>query len=347
MIREAIAKLSDGYDLSECEASLVMNEIMSGEATPAQISAYITALRMKGETLDEVAGSARTMRSLATQIRPKVSKLVDTCGTGGDGANTFNISTTAAFIVAGAGLHVAKHGNRSVSSKCGSADVLEALGIYVDLTPAQVEQCINETGIGFLFSPVFHTAMRHAIGPRKEIGIRTIFNILGPLSNPACAEYQVVGVYKAELTELLAEALARLGTKEALVVFGTDGIDEVSLGAPTLVSHLKNGTVDTYLVDSRDFGFLSVKKQDITGGSAAENAAIIERVLTGERGPYRDVALANAAAALLVAGLAQNLKQGVQLAAEIVDSGQALEKLHKLQMFSRRCAGDATADSCM
>ena len=343
MIREAIVKLTGGVSLSEREASLVMHQIMTGDATSAQIAAYLTALRIKGETLDEVVGSAQTMRTFAVQIRPRVTQLLDTCGTGGDGANTYNISTTVAFIVAGAGLPVAKHGNRSVSSMCGSADVLEALGVCVDLNPAQVEGCIDEIGIGFLFSPVFHKAMAHAIGPRREIGIRTIFNILGPLCNPACAQYQVVGVYQEELTELVARTLGRLGAKVALVVHGTDGLDEISLGAPTKVSHLQNGTVTTYYVDPADFGLAPVKKEQIIGGSARENAEIIRRVLSGERGAHRDVALANAAAAFMVGGLVPDFRSGVQLAGEIVDSGKALEKLHQLQQVSRRYAENATA----
>lgn len=339
MIREAIAKVVDGIDLTESEAHTVMDQIMSGHATPSQIAAYITALRAKGETVDEISGSARVMRAKADQIRPRSEKVVDTCGTGGDGSHTFNISTAAAFVVAGAGATVAKHGNRSVSSRCGSADVLERLGIRIDLTPMQVQQCIDDVGIGFLFAPTFHGAMKHAINPRKEIGIRTIFNILGPLTNPAGAHVQVVGVYKPELTPVLAEVLGRLGVEMAYVVHGLDRLDEISISAPTQISLLRDGEVTTKIISPEDLGIQSAARETLVGGDSATNAQIIQAILAGEKGSPRDVVLMNAAAALVVTGLASNLKEGVALAAESIDSGKAQAKLEALRDYTiRSCA---------
>lgn len=339
VIREAIAKVVDGIDLTESEAQAVMDEIMSGQATPSQIAAYITALRMKGETVDEIAGSARVMRVKADQIRPRAAKIVDTCGTGGDGSQTFNISTAAAFVVAGAGATVAKHGNRSVSSRCGSADVLEQLGVRIDLTPLQVQQCIDDVGIGFLFAPTFHGAMKYAVNPRKEIGIRTIFNILGPLTNPAGAHVQVVGVYKPELTPILAEVLGRLGVEMAYVVHGLDRLDEISISAPTQVSLLQEGKVTTQIIEPEDFGLQTASRESVIGGDSVTNAQIIQAVLAGEKGAPRDVVLMNAAAALVVTGLADNLKDGVALAADSIDSGKALAKLEALRDYTiRSCA---------
>lgn len=339
MIREAIAKVVDGIDLTESEAHAAMDEIMSGNATPSQIAAYITALRAKGETVDEISGSAQVMRAKAFQIRPSAERVVDTCGTGGDGSNTFNISTAAAFVVAGAGATVAKHGNRSVSSRCGSADVLEHLGIHIDLTPEQVQQCIDDVGIGFLFAPRFHGAMKHAINPRKEIGIRTIFNILGPLTNPAGAHVQVVGVYKPELTPVLAEVLGRLGVEMAYVVHGLDRLDEISISAPTQVSLLRDGQVTTSIISPEDLGIQSANREALVGGDSAENAQIIQAILNGEKGPQRDVVMMNAAAAFVVADLAPDLRAGVALAAESIDSGKALAKLDALRDYTiRSCA---------
>lgn len=338
MIREAIAKVVDGKNLTEDEAFAAMDQVMRGEALPSQIAAYITALRMKGETVDEIVGSARAMRQRASTIRPKASTVVDTCGTGGDGSNTFNISTAAAFVVSGAGAAVAKHGNRSVSSRCGSADVLEALGVRIDLSPLQVQACIDEVGIGFMFAPQFHSAMKHAVGPRREVGIRSIFNVLGPLTNPAGATVQVLGVYDAALTPVLAEVLGRLGLQEALVVHGLDRLDEITICDRTQVSHLQGGQVKTYRLSPEDVGLPVADRREIAGGDAAENARHIRSVLAGEQGPRRDVVLLNAAAALLVSRLADSLGEAVRLAADSIDSGRAANKLESLGEYSRSCA---------
>lgn len=335
MIQEAIRKAVEGVHLTEDEAAAAMEAIMEGEATPAQIAAFITALRIKGETVDEIAGCARVMREKAAKITPRRTPLVDTCGTGGDGANTFNISTAAAFVAAAAGAAVAKHGNRSVSSRCGSADVLEALGVRIDLTPDAVRECIDQVGIGFLFAPLFHSGMRHAVGPRKEIGIRSVFNVLGPLTNPASAQVQVVGVYDAALTEPLARVLGRLSVREAYVVHGQPRLDEISISGETQVSHLKDGEVHTFRIRPEDAGLKTWPAETIAGGDAQHNAAIIRSVLKGKEGPQRDVVLLNAAAALLVAGLAKDLMDGVARAAESIDRGRAYEKLEALIEFTR------------
>lgn len=335
MIQEAIRKAVEGVHLTEDEAAAAMEAIMEGEATPAQIAAFITALRIKGETVDEIAGCARVMREKAAKITPRRTPLVDTCGTGGDDANTFNISTAAAFVAAAAGAAVAKHGNRSVSSRCGSADVLEALGVRIDLTPDAVRECIDQVGIGFLFAPLFHSGMRHAVGPRKEIGIRSVFNVLGPLTNPASAQAQVVGVYDAALTEPLARVLGRLSVREAYVVHGQPRLDEISISGETQVSHLKDGEVHTFRIRPEDAGLKTWPAETIAGGDAQHNAAIIRSVLKGKEGPQRDVVLLNAAAALLVAGLAKDLMDGVARAAESIDRGRAYEKLEALIEFTR------------
>lgn len=338
MIQEAIHKIVEGIHLSEEEAAAAMETIMDGEATPAQIGALITALRMKGETVDEITGFAKVMREKADRITPTATPIVDTCGTGGDGAQTFNISTTAAFVVAGAGAAVAKHGNRSVSSKCGSADVLEALGVRIDLEPLAVQECIEQVGIGFLFAPRFHASMRHAIGPRREVGIRSVFNVLGPLTNPACAQAQVVGVYDPALTHPLAHVLSRLGVQEAYVVHGLERLDEISISGETQISHLKDGSVTTFRIRPEDAGLRSAEPQAVVGGDAQENAAIVRSILKGESGPRRDVVLLNASAALVVAGLASDLAEGVAMAADSIDSGRALEKLEALIDFTRSSA---------
>lgn len=338
MIREAIAKAVDGLNLTEAEARATMDQIMNGDATPSQIAAFITALRMKGESVDEIVGCAQAMRAKAHRIRPRSATVVDTCGTGGDGANTFNISTAAAFVAAGAGCAVAKHGNRSVSSRCGSADVLEALGIKIDLAPAQVEQCIDEIGIGFMFAPLFHGAMRHAIHPRREIGIRTVFNVLGPLTNPAGAHVQVVGVYDARLTPIVAEVLGRLGINEAWVVHGLDRIDEISISDRTQVSHLIDGRVDTFLIAPEDVGLQRADHTAIKGGEVSENVRVVSAVLSGEKGPHRDVVVLNAAAALVVGKQAESLREAVQMAGEAIDSGRAQAKLDSLREYTRSCA---------
>ncbi len=336
MIVDAIKQVIDNKHLTMDEAEQVMDIIMSGEATPAQIASFITALRMKGETVDEISGFAKVMREKASRITPEVVDIVDTCGTGGDQLHTFNISTTAAFVVAGVGIPVAKHGNRSVSSKSGSADVLEALGIRIDLSPEEVKSCIEEIGIGFMFAPNFHGAMKHAIGPRREIGIRTVFNILGPLTNPASATAQVLGVYDPSLTEALALVLGNLGVKHALVVHGHDGLDEISNTGESMISELKDGKVATYMITPADCGVARATIGDLKGGSAEENAAITLDVLKGTKGPKRDVVLMNVAAALIAADRAESFIEGMAIAAESVDSGKALAKLEALRDFGSR-----------
>jgi anthranilate phosphoribosyltransferase len=335
MIREALGKIVAGADLSKDEAREVMGEIMRGEATQAQIGAFITALRMKGETADEIAGCAMAMRENAIPVTPERNGLVDTCGTGGDGSGTFNISTTAAFVAAGAGLPIAKHGNRSVSSRCGSADLLQALGVNMELGPDQVARCIDEVGIGFLFAPMLHPAMKHALGPRREIGLRTIFNILGPLCNPARARRQVLGVYDERMTELLAEVLRTLGAEHVLVVHGADNLDELSVTGTNKVSQLREGCIETYSLDPLDLGLPRARLSDLAGGSVEENAATTKALLEGAWGPKRDVLLLNAAAALVVGGKAASLREGLVLAAEALDNGSARKKLSQLVEFSR------------
>ncbi|MGQ9628083.1 MAG: anthranilate phosphoribosyltransferase [Anaerolineae bacterium] len=334
-IKGAIARLLEGQNLEEAEAEAVMEQIMAGQATPAQVGAFLTALRMKGETVEEIAGCARAMRRCATAVRPRCwPYVVDTCGTGGDGAGTFNISTTAAFVVAGAGVPVAKHGNRSVSSFCGSADLLQALGVNVELSPEDVAACIDEIGFGFLYAPRLHPAMKHALGPRREIGARTIFNILGPLTNPAGAQAQVLGVYDGELTETIARVLGALGGRAAFVVHGADGLDELSTAGPNLVTELRDGWLRTFTLDPADLGLPRAKLSDLAGGSEKENAAITRAILAGETGPRRDVVLLNAAAALVVGGKASDLRAGLLLAAHSIDSGAALACLEALISFS-------------
>jgi len=331
MIREVISKLVEGKDLTERETEMVMEEIMSGEATQAQIGAFLTALRMKGETVEEITGAARIMREKSTRIRVNDPHVVDTCGTGGDRSHTFNISTAAAFVVAGAGVTVAKHGNRSVSSKCGSADVLNALGINIDVPPEKTEQCLNEIGIGFLFAPLYHPAMKYAIGPRREIGIRTIFNILGPLTNPAGASCQVIGVYSPHLTEKLARVLINLGATHCMVVHGSDGLDEITITGETIVSEGIRGEVKTYRIRPGDFGMLTGTIEDIRGGDPEENARIILNILQGEEGHRRDIVVLNAAAGIYVAGKARDFDTAILMARESIDSGNALRKLEALR----------------
>ncbi|MBS1192183.1 MAG: trpD [Nitrospirae bacterium] len=336
MIKEAIAKVVAGASLTEAEAEGVMREIMQGEATDAQIAAYITALRMKGETVEEITGSARVMREKAVHVKLDAPFQVDTCGTGGDMSHTFNISTTVAFVVAGAGVAVAKHGNRSVSSKSGSADVLQALGINIEMPAQRIEECLNEVGIAFLFAPMMHQAMKYAIGPRREIGIRTIFNLLGPLTNPAGVKAQIMGVYSANLTGLLAKALGNLGLTRAYVVHGMDGLDEITVADRTKVSEYKDGTVTDYFIHPSDFDLPMGKPEDLKGGDARENAAITLQVLKGQLGPRRDIVLLNAAAGLTAAGKAKDFRDGILLAGEAIDSGAALQKLEQLRKFTNK-----------
>jgi anthranilate phosphoribosyltransferase len=343
VIQETLNQLLVGESLSTQQAEAVMDQIMTGAATPAQIAGFLVALRVKGETVAEITGCARAMRRVAVQVRPARADVVDTCGTGGDRAGTFNISTTTAFVVAGAGLGVAKHGNRSVSSRSGSADVLEALGLNLDLTPEQVAGAIDEVGIGFLFAPKLHPAMRYAIGPRRELGVRTVFNILGPLTNPASAPAQLLGVYDASLTEVLARVLQQLGGRAAFVVHGHGGLDELTTTGPNRVSYFgaapANGQVITETLDPGRLGFAPARLEDLTGGDPEENARITRRVLAGEDcGPRRDVVLLNAAAALLAGGAVSDLEQGVGRAAHSIDSGAALVTLEALVGYSRRFA---------
>src|SRR5512145_1966497 len=330
MIREALAKVVQAIDLQEAEMTETMTEIMEGKATPAQIGAFITALRMKGETIAEVTGAARVMRLKATRIDARSPVVVDTCGTGGDGRGTFNISTTAAFVVAAAGLTVAKHGNRAVSSGCGSADVLEALGVKIDAAPEIVEECLQQIGIGFLFAPKLHGAMKYAIGPRREIGIRTIFNMLGPLTNPAGATAQLIGVYDPKLTEMFADVLKNMGTRRAFVVHGSDGLDEVTITGETRVAELNDGIIRTYNIHPKDYVGTTYPLDAIRGGDPAVNSRITRDVLSGKPGACRDVVLMNAALAIVAGEKAVDIKEGVKVAADCIDSGRAVKKLQAL-----------------
>lgn len=335
MIKDAIETIVNGNSLSFEEAAVVMEEIMSGETTPAQIAAFVTALRIKGETVGEICGLVSVMRAKMVPVRVS-PPLVDTCGMGGDNAQTFNVSTAAALVATGAGLRVAKHGNRAMSSRSGSADVLEALGVRIDLDAEAVAECIERVGIGFMLAPVFHPAMRFASAPRREIGIRTVFNILGPLANPARAEFQVIGIPSKELGEKMASSLNRLGTKHALVVHGLDGLDEISITGRSLIWDVKaGGVLPPYEISPGDFGFTEAGVSELRGGTPEENAEIIRRILSGQRSPKRDMVVMNAAAALVVGGKARDLITGARLAEEVIDSGQALEKLEALRELSQ------------
>ncbi len=329
MIKHAISQLIDGRSLTAAEAAQVMEEIMTGEVTPAQFGAFVTALRMKGETVGEIAGFARTMRNKALSITCGYP-VTDIVGTGGDGCNTFNISTAAAFVAAGAGLKVAKHGNRAASSRCGAADVLEALGVKIDLTPGQVKQCIDEAGIGFMFAPSFHPAMKYAGPPRKEIGIRTVFNILGPLTNPAGAETYLLGVADAGMVEKMALVLQSLGCKHALVVHGEDGLDEITLGGQTRVCEVNGTGTKSYTLNPEELGFPRSKSSSLTGGTPEENALMLRKILSAAPGTCRDVVLANAAAALFAGNIADSIQNGVEMARESIDRGNALARLDAL-----------------
>ena len=351
MIKEAIGKVVRGDDLTEVEMAEAMGEIMSGNATPAQIAAFVTALRLKGETVDEITGAAKAMRAKATkmnlnnhmvnidrdEINVEDETILDTCGTGGDGTNTFNVSTATALVAAGGGVKVAKHGNRAVSSLCGSSDVLENLGVNLDITATDVERCIREVGIGFLYAPLFHSAMKYAVGPRQEIGIRTIFNLLGPITNPGGASAQVLGVYEPQLTEKMASVLNRLATREAFVVCGEGTFDEISICGPTKVSHLKDGRVKTFNMTPEEFGFKRAAPEAIRGGTVRENAQIIRDIVAGEKGPKRDMVVLNASAAFVATGLANDFNEGAELAVDSIDSGRAREKLDSLIDFTRQC----------
>jgi len=347
MIQDAIRTLVEGQHLTAEEAYAVMEQIMSGQATDAQIAAFLTGLRMKGETVAELTGFAKVMQEKVTPVptRHRVAAslsgseremLVDTCGTGGDASGTFNVSTATAFVVAGAGIPVAKHGNRSVSSLCGSADVIEALGVKLDLPPEKVGRCIDEVGIGFLFAPLLHKAMRYVMLARREIRIRTVFNMLGPLTNPAGASAQVIGVYAGNLTEVMAHVLNDLGSFRAFVVHGEDGLDEITVTAGTRIAEIRDNRVHTYTVRPEDFGLRRATLKDLQGGSAAENAQIIRAVLKGEPGPKRDIVLLNAGAAIAAGGKARDIREGVTAAAHSIESGAALGKLERMVEFSQR-----------
>jgi anthranilate phosphoribosyltransferase len=337
MLKKFISKVVERQDLTEEEAHQAMGIIMEGEATPAQIASFVTALRMKGETIGEITGFARAMRAKAVPIEAKAREWVlDTCGTGGDGSSTFNISTAVAFVAAGGGLTVAKHGNRSVSSRCGSADVLEALGVNLQLPAERVQACLHEVGLAFLFAPLFHPAMKHALAPRREMGIRTVFNLLGPLTNPAGANAQVVGLYRGDLTQPIAEVLKNLGCRGAFVVHGKDHCDEISITGKTVVSHLWKGTIATYEIQPEDFGLKRKTLEQIQGGTAQDNANILLDVLEGVSGPKRDVVLLNAAAAFISTEKTQDLREGIAMAEESIDSGRAMKKLKELIQFSKQ-----------
>ncbi|MDO8886649.1 anthranilate phosphoribosyltransferase [Candidatus Oleimmundimicrobium sp.] len=336
MIVEAIKKLIEKRDLTREESRAVMDEIMSGQSHDAQIGSFLTALRMKGETINEFTGLAEGMIAKVAQVSPKHKFVVDTCGTGGDFSGTFNISTISAFVAAGADVCIAKHGNRSISSRCGSADLLEALGVCVTLTPEQVAKCIDEVGIGFMFAPMFHPAMKHVMPSRKAMGIRTAFNALGPLTNPAKAPAQIIGVYNEKLTDIFVQVLSNLGTKHALVVHGADGLDELSTTGPSKISELKNGEVKSYKVEPEEFGLKRAKPSDILGGDVSENVCIAKAILNGEKGSKRDIVLFNSAGAIFVGGKASNLKKAVELAQKSIDSGAALKKLNELVEYSQK-----------
>jgi anthranilate phosphoribosyltransferase len=341
IMKSTIKRLVEGENLKEQEMMDAMECIMEGFATDAQIGSFITALRIKGETIDEITGCAKVMRKKAANIRPEVGYLIDTCGTGGDCSNTFNISTASAIVAAAAGAFVAKHGNRSVSSRSGSADVLEALGVNISLKPHQVSRCIEATGIGFMFAPLFHSSMKYAAGPRKELGIRSIFNMLGPLTNPANARGHVLGVFDEELAAQFAETLLRLGVERALVVHGKDGLDEISVSAPTTISELKDGSIENYEINPSQFGFKPCVKSELLGGDMTDNARIIMSVLQGEKGAKRDAVVVNASAAMYVGGAADSLEQGIEKARYALDSGLAINKLEEFKAFTNSQGDDA------
>lgn len=340
MIRETIRKVVDGVDLTQEEAVGAMTEIMDGEATPAQVACFITALRMKGETVDEITGFVRVMRGKSVKVRPQAVDLLDTCGTGGDKLNTFNISTTATFVIVGAGVTVAKHGNRAASSSCGSADVLEALGVSLNLDAECVAACIDKAGLGFMFAPAMHPAMKHAVGPRKEIGIRTVFNLLGPMTNPAGAKRQVIGVFSPAVTEVMANVLKALGTQRAMIFHGMAGLDEMSTLGETKISELRNGEVRTYTLQPSDVGLDVARPQDLAAGDGGvvDNVRALLAVLDGEKGPRRDIVLLNAAAALVTAEKASDLRHGIELAAKSIDSGAAMSALERFKSVTQELA---------
>ncbi|MGG3453345.1 anthranilate phosphoribosyltransferase [Paenibacillus rhizolycopersici] len=329
-VQAGISRLIEGQHLAREEARRMMQAIMNGESTPAQIGSLLTALRIKGETVEEITGFAEAMRGASSRIDTETQKLLDTCGTGGSGIHKINVSTTAAIVAASVSVRVAKHGNRSASGRSGSADVLEALGVNIQLDAGQAKRCLDDIGICFMFSQLYHPSMKHAAGPRKELGIRTVFNMLGPLTNPAGADRQVLGIYDGGKTSTIAEVLRELGSKRALVVSSREGLDEISISSPTRVSELKNGEIRTYDLQPEDLGLRTYPLEAMIGGDPLTNAEIVRRVLQGAPGAHRDVVLANAGACVYVAGLADNIREGVAIAAEAIDSGKALNKLEQL-----------------
>lgn len=335
-LQTAINQVIEGHDLLPQAMTEVMHSIMQGEATPAQIGGFLVGLRMKGETVDEITAAARVMRELAVSVEVGAAHLIDTCGTGGDGIQTFNISTTVAFVAAAAGARVAKHGNRSVSSRSGSADVLQAAGVAIELSPGQIAQCIDSVGVGFLFAPAHHGAMKHAVGPRRELGTRTLFNLLGPLCNPARARAQLLGIYSPLWLEPMAQVLKRLGGERALVVHADDGMDEISIGAPTMVTELKNGEVASYTVTPEQFGFVRADLSGIRARDAAQSLHVMQAVLRGEPGPALDIVLLNAGAAIYLAGCADTVAQGIACAREVVGSGKAQETLRAFTALTQQ-----------
>ena len=337
MMKEYINKVMEGKNLTTKEAAAAMDIIMSGNATPAQIGSYLTALRMKGETIEEITGCAKSMREKCSQLVGK-GDLMDIVGTGGDCTNTFNVSTVSSFVVAAGGVKVAKHGNRSVSSKCGSADVLEALGVKLDITKQQNEAVLEKTGMCFMFAPIYHSAMKYVAAPRRELGARTIFNILGPLANPAYANLQVMGVYSEELVDSMAQVLSNLGVKRAMVVHGIDGVDEVSICGKTKVCEVRNGKLKSYTINPEELGLSTAQPEDIKGGLAEENKEIVLSILKGEKGAKRDMVLINSAVALYTALDDKSLKECVQMAADLIDSGKALDKMQEFIKATQRFA---------
>ncbi|TCW37336.1 anthranilate phosphoribosyltransferase [Thermohydrogenium kirishiense] len=335
MLKEAIEKIVIGENLTESEAKSAMDSIMKGEPSSALIGGYLIGLRMKGETVDEITGSAKSMIGNAVRLKLDSPYVIDTCGTGGDGGRTFNISTAVAIITSSAGVKIAKHGNRAVSSKSGSADVLSELGVKIDLEPEITKKFIDDVGFGFLYAPKYHSAMKNVAPIRRELGLRTVFNILGPLTNPASAKGQVLGVYDKKLTHVLAEVLLKLGCERALVVYGNDGLDEITTTTTTTVSEVKNGTVIDYTIDPHDYGINLSKDIDINGGDSKENAEIILDILKGEKGPKRDIVVLNSAAALYVGKAVDNIKEGVMLAEHLIDSGAALGKLNEILSYQK------------
>lgn len=334
-IQAAIKQLILRQDFSHDQMTDVMNQIMTGNATPAQIGGFLIGLQMKGETVTEIAAAAEVMRSLATPVHIKGKHVVDTCGTGGDGASTFNVSTASAFVAAAAGCQVAKHGNRSISSSSGSADVLEAAGVNLELSPEQVKHCIETVGVGFMFAQKHHGAMKHAIGPRREMGVRTIFNLLGPLTNPAQAAHQVLGVFDKKWVKPMAEVLQKLGSQHVLVVHAEDGLDEISIGAETHVAELKEGKVTTYTIKPEDFGLQQNTIETLTVSNAQDSLSLIKEVFDGKLGPARDIVVLNAGAAIYAADITVSLAEGIAMAAELIDSGAATQKLNALIVTSR------------